>query len=152
MLKPQDIPILLKTHLWQDRQWRYSDLAESLGMSASEVHSSLKRSTIAKLYNPLTHIYPATPGTLVRGMPTAHGISPLKEQIVSSQEPLVWAFPTGTEIGLALIPLYPSVPLAASLDPQLYELLGLVDALRVGRIREQQLAAIALQERLGTTL
>jgi hypothetical protein len=30
MLKPQDIPILLKTHLWQDRQWRYSDLAESL--------------------------------------------------------------------------------------------------------------------------
>ena len=41
--------------------------------------------------------------------------------------------------------------LAASLDPQLYGLLGLVDALRVGRIREQQLAAIALQERLGTT-
>jgi hypothetical protein len=168
MLKPQDIPILLKTHLWQDRQWRYSDLADSLGMSASEVHSSLKRSTIAKLYNPLTHqpltphllellihglkyIYPAIPGTLVRGMPTAHGISPLKEQIVSSQEPLVWAFPTGTEIGLAVTPLYPSVPLAASLDPQLYELLGLVDALRVGRIREQQLAAVALQERLGAT-
>jgi hypothetical protein len=29
MLKPQDIPILLKTHLWQDRHWRYSDLAET---------------------------------------------------------------------------------------------------------------------------
>jgi hypothetical protein len=57
-----------------------------------------------------------------------------------------------TEIGLALTPLSPSVPLAASLDPQLYELLGLVDALRVGRIREQQLAAIALQERLGGAL
>jgi hypothetical protein len=169
MLKPQDIPILLKTYLWQDQQWRYSDLAESLSMSASEVHSSLKRSTDAKLYNPLTHqpltphllellihglkyIYPAIPGTLVRGMPTAHSISPLKEQIVSSQEPLVWAFAAGTEIGLALIPLYPSVPLAASLDPQLYELLGLVDALRVGRIREQQLAAVALQERLGVAI
>jgi hypothetical protein len=48
-------------------------------------------------------------------------------------------------MGLSLIPLYPSVPLAANLDnPQLYELLGLVDALRVGRIREQQLAAIVL--------
>jgi hypothetical protein len=104
------------------------------------------------LIHGLKYIYPATPGTLVRGMPTAHGISPLKEQIVSSQEPLVWAFPTGIEIGLALTPLYPSVPLAASLDPQLYELLGLVDALRVGRIREQQLAAIAPQERLGATL
>jgi hypothetical protein len=33
----------------------------------------------------LKYIYPAIPGTLVRGMPTAHGISPLKEQIVSSQ-------------------------------------------------------------------
>ena len=43
------------------------------------------------------------------------------------------------------------MPLAAILDPQLYELLGLVDALRVGRMREQQLAAIALQERLGAT-
>ena len=31
-------------------------------------------------------------------------------------------------------------------------LLGLVDAIRVGRIREQQLAAIALKERLGATL
>ncbi len=60
------------------------------------------------------------------------------EQIVSSQEPLVWVFPTGTEIRLALTPLYPSVPLTASLDPQLYELLELVDAVLVGRIREQQ--------------
>ncbi len=32
-----------------------------------------------------------------------------------------------------------------------HELLGLVDALRVGRIHEQQLAAVALQERLGAT-
>jgi hypothetical protein len=36
MLKPQDIPILLKTHLWQDRQWRYSDLADSLGMRGKD--------------------------------------------------------------------------------------------------------------------
>jgi DNA-binding Xre family transcriptional regulator len=36
MLKPQDIPILLKTDLWQDRQWRYSDLAKSIGMSESD--------------------------------------------------------------------------------------------------------------------
>jgi hypothetical protein len=147
MLKPQDIPILLKTHLWQDRQWRYSDLAASLGMSASEVHSSLKRSALAKLYNPLNHqpltphllellihglkyIYPAVPGTLVRGMPTAYSISPLKEQIVNSGEAIVWALPTGTEVGLAIAPLYPSVPHAASTDPELYELLGLVDAIR----------------------
>jgi hypothetical protein len=40
MLKPQDILILLKVHLWQDREWRYGNLADSLHMSASEVHGS----------------------------------------------------------------------------------------------------------------
>jgi hypothetical protein len=85
-------------------------------------------------------------------MLTAYSISPLKEQIVNSGEAIVWALPTGTEVGLAISPLYPSVPMAASADPQLYELLGLVDAIRIGQIREQQLAAIALQERLALGL
>jgi hypothetical protein len=63
----------------QDREWRYRDLADSLHMSASEVHGSLKRSAGSKLYNPLKqqpiaqhlleliihglkYIYPAEPG------------------------------------------------------------------------------------------
>jgi hypothetical protein len=45
-------------------------------------------------------------------------------------------------------PLYKAIPYAASQDQELYELLGLVDALRVGRVREQQLAADFLQQRL----
>jgi hypothetical protein len=165
MLKPQDILILLKVHLWQGHEWRYGDLASSLKMSASEVHGSLRRSTAAKLYNPLNqqpiaphllellihglkYIYPVTPGILVRGMPTAHSVAPLKEQIVSAGESYVWAFPTGTVRGVAIEPLYSSVPYAAAQDPALHELLGLVDALRVGRVREQQMAADFLQQRL----
>jgi hypothetical protein len=166
VLKPQDLLVLLKLHLWQGKSWRYS-LATSLGMSASEVHAGLKRSANAKLYNSetqqvllphleellihgLKYIYPVVPGTMVRGIPTAHAISPLKEMIVSNAEPYVWAADFGEVRGLAIEPLYPSVPLAVQTDPALHELLGLVDALRCGRVREQQLAATVLAERLGT--
>ncbi len=165
MLKPQDILILLKVHLWQDRDWRYADLANSLNISASEVHGSLKRSAGGKLYNPLKqqpiaqhflellihglkYIYPAEPGKMVRGIPTAHGINPLKEQIVNAGEIYVWAYPLGTVRGVEIEPLYKAVPYAATQDQELYELLGLVDALRVGRVREQQLAADFLRQRL----
>jgi hypothetical protein len=87
---------------------------------------------------------------MVRGIPTAHAVSPLKEIISSSAEPYVWAADFGEVRGLAIEPLYPSVPLAVKTDPALHELLGLVDAVRCGRVREQQLAATLLAERLGT--
>ncbi len=165
MLKPQDILILLKVHLWKERDWRYVDMAKSLTMSASEVHGSLKRSEESKLYNPLKkepiapnllelvvhglkYMYPVEPGRIVRGMPTAHGINPLKEQIASAGEPYVWAYAKGTVRGVAIEPLYKAVPYAAAQDRELYELLGLVDALRVGRVREKQLAAEFLEQRL----
>jgi hypothetical protein len=50
--------------------------------------------------------------------------------------------------GLTISPLYPTVPAAARHDPMLYELLALVDALRVGRAREQTLAREMLARRL----
>jgi hypothetical protein len=166
LLKPQDLLVLIKLHLWQEKSWRYSDLAVSVGMSASEVHAGLKRSATAKLYNPdaqqvllpnlaeflihgLKYVYPVVPGTMVRGIPTAHAVSPLKEMIASNGEPYVWAASFGDLRGLAIEPLYPSVPLAVKTDPALHELLGLVDALRCGRVREQQLAAIVLAARFG---
>jgi hypothetical protein len=68
----------------------------------------------------------------------------------SSAEPYVWAAEFREIRGLAIEPLYPSVPLAVRTDPALHELLGLVDVLRCGRVREQQLAAVALAERFGT--
>ncbi len=43
MLKPQDIVAILKVHSWQNSDWIYSTLAQSLGMSASEVHAALSR-------------------------------------------------------------------------------------------------------------
>src|SRR5688500_1853332 len=100
-MKPQDILILLKLVCLKDYKWRYSDLAHLLEMSQSEVFESLERSRIACLVDGekrkvfrsalteflnygLKYAFPAEPGSLCRGMPTAHSAPPLAGKIVSS--------------------------------------------------------------------
>jgi len=60
----------------------------------------------------------------------------------------VWPDPDGEMRGVALKPLFHSVPKAAREDPKLYEWLALVDALRTGRARERELAAKIIGSRL----
>lgn len=48
--------------------------------------------------------------------------------------------------GQAIAPLFKSVPVAAKADPKLYELLALVDAVRIGSLRKTQLAAQLLEK------
>jgi len=75
--------------------------------------------------------------------------SPLKSKLVASpSEVYVWPDPQGVVRGQAIAPLYRSVPQAASNDPELYALLSLIDAIRVGRVREQRLAASELEKRI----
>lgn len=165
MLKPQDIVILLKVHNL-NQQWTYSQLARSLGMSSSEVHAALKRCEISGLYqresrkvlkqaltefliHGLKYVFPSPPGAMVRGIPTAHSAEPLKSKLmVNPDDVYVWAYPNGEIRGQAIEPLYRSVPQAVTKDSQLYELLCLVDGLRVGRVREQKIAASELIKRL----
>ena len=61
----------------------------------------------------------------------------------------VWPHAEGPVRGIALIPLYPSVPAAALRNPALYENLALFDALRMGRARERNLATTFFEERLA---
>ena len=49
---------------------------------------------------------------------------------------------------MALIPLYPSAPMAALRSPDLYENLALFDAIRAGNARERALAEHLFEERL----
>jgi hypothetical protein len=165
-LKPQDVLVLLKLVAIGDRSWTYSGLARELGMSASEVHGAIKRLTAAQLFFPETetvfhgnaveflvsgvrYVFPAERGTQAVGIPTAYAAPPLNEQIVPGRSlPAVWPSRYGTVSGIALTPLYPSVPDAAREDPQLYELLALVDALRVGKARERMIAARIIKDRV----
>lgn len=165
-LRPQDILVLLKLLASPGREWRQADLAHELGLSQYEISASLSRAEYAGfldsakkrlnksalqefLLHGLKYVYPARPGALCRGIATSHSAAPLSEQIVSDpNDQYVWPHGEGDMRGQAIPPLYESAPLAAKKDPKLHELLALVDALRVGRARERQIAAEELKQRL----
>ena len=163
-MRPHDIVILLKIAAKGAQQWQMKNLAVELGISASEVSESINRSVQAGLlandkkrlmkaalqeflqYG-LPHVFPQKPGALVRGVPTAHSAPPL-DKFIESNELYVWPSAKGNARGQAIEPLHTSVVIAIEKDRLLYELLALVDALRVGRVREKQLAMEELKKRL----
>ena len=166
MTKPQDVVVGLRLCL-PDPDRSFADLASELGMSASEVHASCSRLTEARLLEPgsrrvrrkalfeflhygVPYVFPAQLGELTRGIPTAWA-APVMTCKSSSAEPVipVWPDPDGVQSGAAVEPLYRSVPLAAKANPALYDLLALVDALRIGRARERKLAEQELAQRLS---
>jgi len=156
-MKPQDILIILKLHLLEGKKWSVSAIAESTGLSTSETHGAIKRCEKSGLYSPVTRLpitaaleefiihgikyaFPADIGPPERGMPTAHSAPPLSDLIVSSDEEYVWPYANGTRRGISISPLYSSIPFACEADTRLYELLALIDAIRIGRVRERKLA------------
>lgn len=164
-MRPQDVVILLKVVSMGEQPWRYSDIAQSLYMSQSEVAEALNRSMLARLVDKskkkiykaslleflihgVKYVFPAQPGALVRGIPTAYSAKPLSDLIISEQEAFVWPSAVGNMRGQAIAPLYPSVIKAIRKDPDLYEMLALVDAIRVGNAREHNHAVAELEKRI----
>lgn len=169
VLRPQDLVILLRLALERGPAPTYAALAAELGMTASEVHAAVERAVAAQLAHKdnggkatvilaalrlfiqhgARYCFPATRGSLTRGLPTGYGAAPLKESIMPGTDPVpVWPDKNGTVRGVALYPLYPSVPEAARRNPALYELLVLFDAVRGGSTRERALALDLLEKRL----
>jgi hypothetical protein len=167
-LKPQDLLVLFKLIGLEKKAFRYSALAEELGIAASEAHSSVRRAAASRLIfnedgNPAVqraafrdfvlfgarYCFPASFGPPTSGMPTGYAAPPLDQVIVQSQDlPPVWPQAHGPVRGVALCPLYPTVPLASARDQALYERLALFDALRAGAARERELAQQLLSERI----
>ncbi|TFF36225.1 hypothetical protein E2R66_16495 [Mucilaginibacter psychrotolerans] len=160
-MRPHDIVVLLKI-ICSDKNWLSKDLAASLYISNSEISESLNRSMIAKLISPdkrvvfktalynfiehgLTFVFPAEPGQVVKGIPTAHSAPILKEFFVADEQ-YVWASPNGKVKGQLITPLYPNQVKAAQADERLYDMLALVDTIRVGKVREQKKALGLLKE------
>jgi hypothetical protein len=167
-LKPQDLAVAFKLVAMDGHRTSYATLAEQMRLSPFEVHAAVQRLRAAKLaverdnvirpnmatlrafvINGAPYAYPPVRGEATIGFPTAHAAAPLKGRVLASKESTpVWPHPDGPERGEALLPLYPQLPLAASDDKKLYELLALFDALRAGQARERQLARGILEERL----
>lgn len=169
VLRPQDLVVVLRLALESGPAPTYAALAAELGMTASEVHGAVKRAVAAQLAHKdsngkatvvfaalrsfvqqgARYCFPATRGSLTRGIPTGYAAAPLKDAIVPGTDPLpVWPYKNGTVRGMAFYPLYPNVPEAAGRNQALYELLALFDAVRGGSARERALALDLLEKRL----
>jgi hypothetical protein len=65
----------------------------------------------------------------------------LKDEIISGEEDAyVWPYAKGNMRGTAVKPLSENAPKAVLKDDRLYDLLALVDAIRIGKVRERNLA------------
>ncbi|MFV0345573.1 MAG: hypothetical protein ACK5IQ_04915 [Bacteroidales bacterium] len=163
-MRPHDIAILLKIAVKGRQSWYMKDLSYELCISAGEVSESINRSMLAGLisYDKKTlmkmalldflkygfkYVFPQQAGAVVRGIATAHSAPPLNG-LLMSEEKYVWAYAEGNERGQMIESLHPNIPEACLKDERYYELMALLDALRVGKVREYNLAFDIIKERI----
>jgi len=173
MLKGQDVVILIKLLANAGESWSQRDLARLLCMSQSEVNAGLKRLKIAGLVrihsetvlpqpvlqaskeylvHGVKYSFPVSLEEYTAGVPTSIAAPIFKDKLILGDEPLpVWPYSKGTARGIALKPLYSSVPQSVIEFPDqtFYDLLSLVDTIRQGRARERNLAIKMLEEYLS---
>lgn len=152
-------------------------LAMLLCMSASEVNAGIKRLVLSGLLSPvltddpknkiillpnksaceeclisgIKYFFPVQLGAYTRGIATSYAAPILEKHLILGDDPIpVWPYGEGDRRGLALEPLYRSVPISLAKFPDqlFYELLVLIDAIRSGRAREKSIAIKLLKEKL----
>ena len=166
MLLPHDIAVLVEVRRRSDAPWTQRDLSQALYISLGGIHAALQRCTSSELYDPdrrkvrmhnlfvllgggFQFIFHGELGPRRRGIPTAWSAAPLNLSVsFPAEEQVVWPAPEGEMLGHSIEPLYRGAPAAATANPQLHELLALLDGLRLGDVRVRKLAMEELQGRL----
>jgi DNA-binding transcriptional ArsR family regulator len=143
-------------------------LSAALGLSKSEISNSLNRCKDIGLVHTdrqnglpivrsealldlvkysIRYIFPAKPGPIVRGIPTAFAAPIMEGKVMSAGDLIpVWPDAYGKRKGQEVVPLFKTVPGAVKKDELLYHFLALVDAIRIGNPREAKVADSMLRE------
>ncbi len=173
MLKPQDCVILLKLLAHRDQAWSQRQLAEALSISLAEVNGGIKRLCKANLLRKgkdhhlkfipirsaaeeflihgIKYLFPGKLGEFTRGVPTGVAAPLFQDKIAQGNDPIpIWPDALGERRGVAVAPIHASIPkaLREHPDPKFYDLLVLIDAIRLGRARERNIAVQLLKEKL----
>lgn len=96
----------------------------------------------------LKYVFPSEPGAVVRGIATAHSAYPINEKVADNNDNYVWPYAKGNQRGQSIAPLYKTIPAIVGNDKLFYELLVIIDAIRIGRARERNIAIEELKNRL----
>ncbi len=161
ILKSQDTLLLVK--YWslkkQGKARNVRDIAEAIGISPGEVSKGTQRLIASHLVVERSGDIFSETGAMLewlcygvryaysfestgygRGMATSWNCPVLKSEIVSPSPALVWQTVGGDTEGALIKPIHQSVPLAASRDTLLYQVMSLVEAIRGGKPRELAIA------------
>ena len=176
-LRPHDVVVLAKLVTIGAEPVSQADVAANLGMSAAEISNVLTRAAYAHLFAPsdrkekrrghlgsvringlcefvvhgIRYAFPARLGEIAIGLPTAWGAPPMAATILPGNDGIpVWPdSENDAQRGMALQPLYASAPYAARRDRNLYEILALIDTIRVGGARERGMAVDLFRKKMG---
>lgn len=158
--KPQDILLLLKVITAPGLSQK--ELSFALEVSSAEVSHGMKRLKLSSLLTSdgdiskeacieflihgLKYIFPPEFGPHSIGIPTAFARPGFKFVSFKKDEIFVWPHPEGEIKGAALKPFYPTLPNACLKDEKLYTLASLVEMIRAGRSREQEIGSRELRK------
>lgn len=144
-----------------NEDWTYISLANVLGLSPSQVHASVGRLLTSGLLNGkglkgkvnrvalanfivhgARYAFPPVLGKIVRGIATGASSTLFDPELLVHDDglPIVWPFAHGDTRGASLAPIHPCVPKAITQDPALHKALVYFDALRMGKVREREIA------------
>jgi DNA-binding Lrp family transcriptional regulator len=142
-------------------------LADELAVVPSQVHAAIRRLLVSGLLKPETresnpralgefllfgvrYAFPAVRGPLAMGVPTAYSATPLAEEI-DAVDVVVWPAPRSPQAvrGFSVAPLYRQAPQLVERSPDVYRLLVLVDAMRIGEAPVRNAARSHLERALG---
>lgn len=165
MLRPSDIASLLYLRIHPADS--YGAMAERLGISKSTAHGGVQR----LVRNRLAHASDRAMATVADGptldflsfgvpyafapdtVPDARGVLTGLRALdgdhasaMSGALPIVWPSRLGDARGVGVAPLVPAAPDLPHREPQLYRLLAIVDALRIGDAREREVARQLLRD------
>lgn len=169
MLKGQDIALIIKLllNLKSNRSIEHTTLAFELFISQSEVSKGMLRLEKAKLLSRysdkslevhkhalcemlihgLKYFMVADLNLPERGIVTAHSYPSIQKLMVSDDE-YVWPFIDGDKKGIAISPIYKTLPnaLYRNADKAFHEVMSTLDLMRLGGSRETQVAKEILEK------
>jgi DNA-binding transcriptional ArsR family regulator len=162
LLRPADVGVALSLVEYPGAS--FEQLHEVLGISQSNAHAAVRRlrqaglvrqdervvvrsNLLDFLVHGVRYAFPGSLGASAKGVPTSHA-GPVLSHDVVADDAIVWPSAEGSVVGRSLPPLVPKAAELPVRSPIVYALMTLVDALRVGRIRERRLATAHLRERV----
>jgi hypothetical protein len=177
MVRSQDVLLSVKLFLHGEQTYAKlsSALGLSVGeihnaydrIRQAEILTTVRgEDTISRknLYRLLAHgipsIFFAVRGPILYGLPTAYSHPALQSLFEDTGEslsfPVVWQTPQSSKKtfspqdvrGESISPLYPSVTEASKLDSEFWEIMALVDVLRIGKTPSKNIALKLLEKRI----